>query len=77
MPHVFPSAPPLHWAAAATPGVAFEGEAVCVAVPFGFAGGFDGDVGAVGEEFGEGVVEEAFEGGEPFGVFGLWETEER
>jgi hypothetical protein len=58
-------------------GVAFEGEAVCVAVPLGFAGGFDGDVGAVGEEFGEGVVEEAFEGGEPFGVFGLWETEER
>ena len=51
-------------------GVAFEGEAVEVAVSFRFAGGFDGDV-VLGEEFGEGVVEEAFEGGEPFGVFGL------
>jgi hypothetical protein len=36
--------------------VALEGEAVCVAVSFWFAGGFDGDVGVVGEEFGEGVV---------------------
>jgi hypothetical protein len=51
-------------------GVAFEGEAVCVAVSFWFAGAFDGDV-VYGEEFGEGVVEEAFEGREPFGVFGL------
>jgi hypothetical protein len=36
-------------------GVAFEGEAVCVAVALWFAGGFNGDVGVVGEEFGKGV----------------------
>ena len=52
-------------------GVAFEGEAVCVAVALWLAGGFDGDVGVVGEEFGESVVQETFEGGQPFGVFGL------
>ena len=51
-------------------GVAFEGEAVGVAVSFGFAGGFDCDV-VCWEEFAKGVVEEAFQRCHPFGVFGL------
>jgi len=51
-------------------GVAFEGEAVGVAVALWFAGGFDRDF-VCWEEFAEGVVEEAFERGLPFGVFGL------